>query len=327
MIARHPQGRGRPALVRRHRHLCARLDRDRCRGRRQGQRRDPHHRQGHPRQGRRRRRQPRRDAARPHRIRAEAAAASTPTPSTIRPASTPPTSRSTSRSRSAALMRTGQARPSRSRNEFLAAMTDEVAALCLRNNYLQTLALSLAEQRGLADFPDHRRADRGAGAARPAEPRRRVPARRRGARRARRARPRADPAGARGAARLCQERALRRPARRARCPTTPISATSSTAISRERLVETFPDAVTGHRLRREVIATVLANAMINRGGPAFVNEMMAATSADAGQVAAAYAAARDAYGLAATQCRRSTRSTASAGRDAARRSMPRSRRC
>ena len=30
-------------------------------------------------------------------------------------------------------------------------MTDEVGALVLRNNYLQTLALSLAERRGTAD--------------------------------------------------------------------------------------------------------------------------------------------------------------------------------
>jgi glutamate dehydrogenase len=37
--------------------------------------------------------------------------------------------------------------------------------------------------------------------------------------------------------------------------------------------------------------------MINRGGPAFVHEMQTATSADVGQVAAAYAAARDSYGL------------------------------
>ncbi|RYZ57385.1 MAG: NAD-glutamate dehydrogenase, partial [Proteobacteria bacterium] len=64
----------------------------------------------------------------------------------------------------------------------------------------------------------------------------------------------------------------------------------------DRLTETFPDTVTGHRLRREVIATVLSNAMLNRGGPAFVNELSAATSADAGQIAAAYAAARDVYG-------------------------------
>ncbi len=31
-------------------------------------------------------------------------------------------------------------------------MTDEVAALVLRNNYLQTLALSLAQRRGMEDF-------------------------------------------------------------------------------------------------------------------------------------------------------------------------------
>src|SRR5690606_34722372 len=58
-------------------------------------------------------------------------------------------------------------------------------------------------------------------------------------------------------------------------------------------------AVESHRLKREVIATVLANAMINRGGPAFVSELTAATSASAGEVALAYAAVRDAYGLSA----------------------------
>src|SRR5690606_6996608 len=43
--------------------------------------------------------------------------------------------------------------------------------------------------------------------------------------------------------------------------------------------------------------TVLANAMINRGGPAFVSELRAATSASAGEVALAYAAVRDVYEL------------------------------
>src|SRR6202034_3651731 len=38
------------------------------------------------------------------------------------------------------------------RNTLLAAMTDEVAALVLRNNYLQTLALSLSQRRGMEDF-------------------------------------------------------------------------------------------------------------------------------------------------------------------------------
>src|SRR5690606_38554221 len=38
------------------------------------------------------------------------------------------------------------------RKALLADMTDEVAALVLRNNYLQTLSLSLAERRGLEDL-------------------------------------------------------------------------------------------------------------------------------------------------------------------------------
>src|SRR5208337_3358595 len=38
------------------------------------------------------------------------------------------------------------------RNALLVAMTDEVASLVLRNNYLQTLALSLAQRRGLEDL-------------------------------------------------------------------------------------------------------------------------------------------------------------------------------
>ena len=37
------------------------------------------------------------------------------------------------------------------RNSLLAAMTDEVGTLVLRNNYLQTLALSLAERKGVAE--------------------------------------------------------------------------------------------------------------------------------------------------------------------------------
>jgi glutamate dehydrogenase len=46
-----------------------------------------------------------------------------------------------------------------------------------------------------------------------------------------------------------------------------------------------------------VIATVLANAMINRGGPAYVSTTMAAASGSPGEVARAYAATRDVFGL------------------------------
>ena len=36
------------------------------------------------------------------------------------------------------------------------------------------------------------------------------------------------------------------------------------------IAQKFPDALEKHRLRREIIATQLANSMINRGGPSFV---------------------------------------------------------
>ena len=58
--------------------------------------------------------------------------------------------------------------------------------------------------------------------------------------------------------------------------------------------------------------------MINRGGPAFVVKMMAATSADAGQVAAAFCLARDAYGLERLYDEIDALDGQIAGRDAAR---------
>ena len=54
----------------------------------------------------------------------------------------------------------------------------------------------------------------------------------------------------------------------ATCRTIPISAANWAAISPKAMAEQFPDALEKHRLRREIIATQLANSMINRGGPA-----------------------------------------------------------
>ena len=61
--------------------------------------------------------------------------------------------------------------------------------------------------------------------------------------------------------------------------------------------ERFPDAIAGHRLRREIISTQLANAIINRGGPTMVARLVDETGADAPTIAAAYAATRDSFGL------------------------------
>jgi glutamate dehydrogenase len=63
-------------------------------------------------------------------------------------------------------------------------------------------------------------------------------------------------------------------------------------ISRE-----FPDAMMSHRLRREIIATHLANSMINRGGPTLVVRIADQTGASAAGIAAAFTAVRDSFGM------------------------------
>jgi glutamate dehydrogenase len=171
-----------------------------------------------------------------------------------------------------------------------------VAALCLRNNYLQPLALSLAERAGTAALPDQRALvesleQRGL-LSRAVE---------------------FLPDDATIEARLVTGRGFTRPelatllayAKNAlyadllagKAPDDPYLGHELFRYFPPTLADRYPDSIAGHRLRREVIATVIANAMINRGGPAFVVKMMAATSTDPGQVAAAFCLARDAYGL------------------------------
>ena len=52
-----------------------------------------------------------------------------------------------------------------------------------------------------------------------------------------------------------------------------------------------------HRLRREVISTNLANAVINRGGPACVVRLIDETDADVSTIARAFVAVDESYGL------------------------------
>lgn len=182
------------------------------------------------------------------------------------------------------------------RNAFLAAMTDEVAELCLRNNYLQTLAISLAERRNLADLPYHadfmkaleaaghlnrkveylpkhvdlmEREEQGEGLYRPEL----------------------------AVILAYAKNTLYAELLESEVPDDPYLGKELFRYFPDQLADEHPDTIKNHRLRREVIATVLCNAMINRGGPDFVHRISAATGAVPSQVAAAYAAARDSFGL------------------------------
>ncbi|WP_237155153.1 NAD-glutamate dehydrogenase [Oryzibacter oryziterrae] len=55
--------------------------------------------------------------------------------------------------------------------------------------------------------------------------------------------------------------------------------------------EGFAEDIRNHRLKREIIATGLANGMINRGGPAFVSRLQGQTGATVAEIARAYLAA------------------------------------
>jgi glutamate dehydrogenase len=63
------------------------------------------------------------------------------------------------------------------------------------------------------------------------------------------------------------------------------------------LEQQYPQALHGHRLRREIVATEYANEMVNYMGITYVERMRESMGATAGQVVQAYTAARDIFGM------------------------------
>jgi glutamate dehydrogenase len=182
------------------------------------------------------------------------------------------------------------------RNALLAEMTQEVARLVLRNNYQQTLALSLAQRRGLEDLgfqqrlmqtlemkgeldrtveflPDEmaiaERRKRGEALTRP------------------------ELAVLLAYAKLSLYNELLD----CKVPDDPYLGRELNRYFPKEMTERFPDALQAHRLRREIIATQLTNSMINRGGTTLVVRIGDQTGAAASSIAAAFAAVRNSYGM------------------------------
>jgi glutamate dehydrogenase len=65
----------------------------------------------------------------------------------------------------------------------------------------------------------------------------------------------------------------------------------------QALVERFPEALYDHQLRSEIVATQLANEMVNRMGITYVNRMRDSTGAGISDIVKAYAAARDVFSM------------------------------
>ena len=195
----------------------------------------------------------------------------------------------------ASAMRKGSlTRPAR--NRFLAEMTEEVGHLVLANNYQQTLALSLLRRRGLADLPYQARFMT-----------------------ALEARGLLDRAVETlpGPLALAEREARGEPLTRAElgvllayAKIVLFSDIVSSSVPDEqhferdlldyfpaRMAKKYAAEIGSHRLRREIIARVVANDLVNRGGPAFVSRLQDLTGRGAADVVRAFTIARDGYGL------------------------------
>ena len=182
------------------------------------------------------------------------------------------------------------------RDTLLAEMTEDVGSLVLRNNYLQTLALSLAERRGVEDvaFAEglmrmleaegrldrsveflpgdealEERAKRGDGLTRP------------------------ELSVLLAYAKLWLDDHVRA----SDVPDDPYFEGELTRYFPNAMRERFAADIDGHRLRREIIATQLSNAVINRAGPTVAARLAGETGLDPALMTRAYAAVRDSFGL------------------------------
>jgi glutamate dehydrogenase len=184
------------------------------------------------------------------------------------------------------------------RDILLAGMTEEVSRLVLRNNYQQTLALSVAERRGLEDLGFQQRLmqmlekrqllDRAVEF---------LPTDMEIAERRRRAQPLTRPELAVLSA--YAKLALHEDLLNSDVPDDPYLARELTRYFPQSIWPHFPDAFEHHRLRRDIIATQLANSMINRAGAPAVVRLADQTGASVDRIAAAFAAVRDSYRLTA----------------------------
>ena len=182
------------------------------------------------------------------------------------------------------------------RNTLLTEMTDDVVAASLRNNYQQSLALSLAEARSVRDLPDYPSLMRALEARglldRPLEA---LPSDEDLLERARAGRglQRPELAVLLSYAKI----ALSQDLLASKVPDEPLLESWLSAYFPARLHARFAGDIKKHILRREIIATGLTNAIANRGGPVLAMQMTDETGHGTGDVALAFMAVREVFEL------------------------------
>ncbi len=188
------------------------------------------------------------------------------------------------------------------RDDLLNAMTDDVANHVLKDNYDQTLALSVSQGRAFKDLDAHGRYMRDL--------------ERRG---------RLDraveflPTDSELQKLENENKGLTRPELAvllayakldldaeivaSELPDDPTFASVLAGYFPPAAVTRFPEAVGQHRLKREIVSTVLANRIVNLAGPVFVARMKEMSGAEGARVARAFVVAEGAFGLHALKSR------------------------
>jgi glutamate dehydrogenase len=182
------------------------------------------------------------------------------------------------------------------RDQLLAEMTDEVAALVLRDNYFQTQVISIMAGRGVELLDQHARYLRHLGNS--GRLNRRIeflPF---------------DEEIAERKARRCglvapelavllaySKMELYEVVLASDVPEDPYIATALERYFPQPLRARFPEQICRHPLRREIIATHVINSMINRVGASFVFRLHEESGAGAADIVRAYIASREIFGL------------------------------
>jgi glutamate dehydrogenase len=182
------------------------------------------------------------------------------------------------------------------RNHLLAEMTDEVAALVLRDNYFQTQALSVAGRVGARLLEQQQRFIR-------------FLERKGRLNRAIEFLPTDEEftdRKARGVSLTSPERAVLLAYSKmwlfdellaSTLPDDPWVATALERYFPSALRSRYAAVMPRHPLKREIVATHVLNSMVNRVGATFVHRLMEATGRDPAQIVRAYLLARECFGL------------------------------
>ncbi len=173
-------------------------------------------------------------------------------------------------------------------------MTDEVSELVLRNNYLQPLALSLSERQGLTELPYQARFMAELETRKLLD--RKVEY---------------LPSDALLNERQKSGQPLTRPELAVLLAYAKLSLSDDLVASRlpdepyfdqllfgyfpKRMVKNYAEEISNHRLKREIVATLLANDVINRGGITFISRLADTTGKSAADIVRAYVAVRDGF--------------------------------